>query len=262
MSVEAARPIRIATLALLSLFLLLSAAAGGRPGGGFGNTGPRAVHGRGLCGVLSRTGSRNVRYGSPLVDHLPAVSGIPTPKDVLGHHIGAPKTLTYYEDILRYYRALAEATSRVWVEINRRVRRGPGVWWWSGFLPTRTWPASDRNRENLARIADPRGLSEAEVQQILNTTKPNYHVIGGLHSGETGAPEMLMEMAYRLATETSPFITRHPGERLHSPSLPWPIPTGGTGSWIGSIRGWRDKRSWTRRQAEKDSVAGERRSRG
>src|SRR4051812_13392376 len=47
------------------------------------------------------------RYGSPLVDHLPRVAGIPTPKEVLGYYIGAPKKLTYYNDILRYYRALA-----------------------------------------------------------------------------------------------------------------------------------------------------------
>ena len=33
-------------------------------------------------------------YLSPLVDHLPKVNGIPSPKDVLGHHIGAPATLT------------------------------------------------------------------------------------------------------------------------------------------------------------------------
>ncbi len=44
---------------------------------------------------------------SPLVDHLPKVAGIPSPKDVLGHHIGEPKKLTYYADILAYYRALA-----------------------------------------------------------------------------------------------------------------------------------------------------------
>ena len=28
------------------------------------------------------------RYGSPLVDHLPRVAGIPMPKDILGYHIG------------------------------------------------------------------------------------------------------------------------------------------------------------------------------
>src|SRR5678809_824116 len=50
---------------------------------------------------------------SPLVDHLPKVAGIPSPKDVLGHHIGEPKKLTYYADILKYYRALAAASPRV-----------------------------------------------------------------------------------------------------------------------------------------------------
>src|SRR4249919_833101 len=49
------------------------------------------------------------RYGSPLVDHLPKVAGIPSPKDVLGYYIGQPKTLTYYADALKYYRALEKA---------------------------------------------------------------------------------------------------------------------------------------------------------
>ena len=46
---------------------------------------------------------------SPLVDHLPKVKGLPAPKDILGYHIGAPAKLTYYADILKYYRALATA---------------------------------------------------------------------------------------------------------------------------------------------------------
>ena len=35
---------------------------------------------------------------SPLVDHLPKVPGVPSPKDVLGYHIGAPTKLTYYAE--------------------------------------------------------------------------------------------------------------------------------------------------------------------
>src|SRR4249919_4014778 len=54
-------------------------------------------------------------FSSPLVDHLPKVAGIPSPKDVLGHHVGEPKKLTYYADILKYYRALAAASPRVQV---------------------------------------------------------------------------------------------------------------------------------------------------
>jgi hypothetical protein len=52
-------------------------------------------------------------FMSPLVDHLPKSGTVPSPKDVLGYHIGQPKKLTYYADILRYYRALASKTPRV-----------------------------------------------------------------------------------------------------------------------------------------------------
>ena len=45
-------------------------------------------------------------FMSPLVDHLPKAAGVPSPKDVLGYYIGAPKKLTYTADIYRYYRAL------------------------------------------------------------------------------------------------------------------------------------------------------------
>ena len=44
--------------------------------------------------------------------------------------------------------------------------------------------------------------------EIVGRAKPLYHLVGGLHSGETGPPEMLMELAYRLAVEDSPLISR------------------------------------------------------
>ncbi len=205
MSVERAGPFRIVTLALLSISLLFSAPWVGAQEVGSETRDPGQTMSEDFARAYASWIS-DVRYGSPLVDHLPAVPGIPSPNDVLGHHIGAPKTLTYYEDILRYYRALAEATPRVSIENIGESDEGRElvVVWVSS---DQNMAGLDQNRENLARIADPRGLSEAEVQRILNTTKPNYHVIGGLHSGETGAPEMLMELAYRVATETSPFVT-------------------------------------------------------
>ena len=142
---------------------------------------------------------------SPLVDHLPLVKGIPTPKSVLGYHIGAPAKLTYYADILKYYRALAAATPRVRVDSIGKSDEGRDL--------VVVWVSSDdniknlqKNRDNLAKIADPRALSADQIKQLIATTKPHYHFMGGLHSGETGPSEMLMELVYRLATETSPLI--------------------------------------------------------
>ena len=145
------------------------------------------------------------RFGSPLVDHLPRVPGIPMPKDVLGYHIGAPKTLTYYADILRYYRALAAATPRVMVETIGRSDEGRElvVVWVSSEANLRSLA---QNRAHLARLADPRGLADTALRRLIQTTRPHYHLMGGLHSGETGPPEMLMELVYRLAVETSPLI--------------------------------------------------------
>jgi hypothetical protein len=147
------------------------------------------------------------RYGSPLVDHLPLAEGIPTPKDVLGYYIGQPKTLTYYEDIIGYYRALAAASPRVTVETIGRSdedRELVVVWVSSEANIANLQP----NRDRLAQIADPRGLSDEQVHELIQTTKPHYHLMGGLHSGELGPPEMLMELAYRLSVETSPFISQ------------------------------------------------------
>src|SRR5215471_13171255 len=146
-------------------------------------------------------------YGSPLVDHLPLVKGIPTPKDILGYYIGAPNTLTYYADILKYYRALEKATPRVKVEIIGKTDENRDM--------VTVYVSSDenikslaQNQANLQKLADPRGLPPQQVEQLIATTKPQYHLMGGLHSGETGPSEMLMELVYRLATETSPLITQ------------------------------------------------------
>ena len=142
---------------------------------------------------------------SPLVDHLPKVPGIPSPKDVLGYHIGAPAKLTYYADILKYYRALAAASTRVKVETigTSDENRELIVVWVSSDENIRNL---QQNRDKLAKIADPRGLTPDQIKQLISTTKPHYHFMGGLHSGETGPSEMLMELAYRLVTETSPLI--------------------------------------------------------
>ena len=129
------------------------------------------------------------------------------PKDVLGYHIGAPGKLTYYEDIVKYYRALAAATPRVKVETIGKSDEDREL--------VVVWVSSDenitnlqQNRENLAKIADPRGSDAGTDPAARRDTKPHYHLMGGLHSGETGPSEMLMELVYRLATENSPLISQ------------------------------------------------------
>jgi hypothetical protein len=64
----------------------------------------------------------------------------------------------------------------------------------------------DRYKEITAKLADPRSISATEAQTLVSEGKPFYWASGSIHSSETGSPEMLMEMAYRIAVEDSPFI--------------------------------------------------------
>jgi hypothetical protein len=148
-------------------------------------------------------------FSSPLVDHLPASTpgGVPSPRDVLGHDIGAPRVLDRYADLLKYYRALAAKSPRVKIVETGKTEEGRQTV--VVLISSDENMANlDANRKNLARLADPRGLSDADAKAIIAKTKPMYVALGGLHSAETGPPEMLMELAYRLVTEDSPQIQK------------------------------------------------------
>ncbi|MCL6482129.1 MAG: hypothetical protein K6U02_10420 [Firmicutes bacterium] len=140
-----------------------------------------------------------------LVDHLPVQPGVPTPKDVLGYVIGTPERLTYTKDIYRYFRALAAATPRVRVWNNGRSEEGREM-----VLVAVSDAANlarlDRIRQITARLADPRKLTDAEAEALIAEGVPIYWASGAIHSPETGSPEMLMELAYRLAVSEAPFF--------------------------------------------------------
>ena len=142
---------------------------------------------------------------SPLVDHLPKMPGVPTPKDVLGHHVGEPKRLTYYADILKYYNALSAASPRVKVLSIGKSNEGRELV--VVFVGSEESIRNlDTYRSYLAQLADPRKITEAQAKEVVARAKPLYHLSGGLHSGEVGPSEMLMELAYRVATEDSPLV--------------------------------------------------------
>jgi hypothetical protein len=140
-----------------------------------------------------------------LVDHLPASAIVPSPEKILGHIAGAPDVLTYSKDIYRYYDELSKATPRVKVFRVGKSEEG------RDFLLVAVSDQAniaqlDRLREITAKLADPRKISATEAQQLIAAGKPFYWASASIHSPETGSPEMLMELAYRLAVENTPLI--------------------------------------------------------
>ncbi len=146
-------------------------------------------------------------FSTELVDHLPLSSCVPAPDAFLKHIVGAPDVLTYVKDINAYMRLLAEKSPRVKVFSIGKSEEGREML--AVVVTDESNMANlERYREILAKLADPRGLSDADAQKLVAEGKPIYWADGSIHSPETGSPEMLMELAYRLAVEETPLIQK------------------------------------------------------
>ncbi len=146
------------------------------------------------------------RVSTELVDHLPASATVPTPLKFLGHIIGAPGYLDHNEDINRYLEAVAKASggrAKYWVIGKSEEGREMSM-----FVvgDAQTIANLDKYKGYLHELTDPRKTSEARAKQVIHTAKPIYWITSGMHSPESGGPEMLMELAYRLVVEESPLI--------------------------------------------------------
>jgi hypothetical protein len=146
------------------------------------------------------------RFSTEFVDHLPYSATVPTPLKFLGTMPGQPGELYYAEDIYRYYEALAKASPRAkfW-KLPHKTEEGRDM----VVLAIGSEDSIkdlDKYQAELAKLGDPRKTTEAEAQKIIHTTKPLYWINSGIHSPETGGPQMLVELAYRLIVEESPTI--------------------------------------------------------
>jgi len=141
-----------------------------------------------------------------LVDHLPASKTVPTPEGFLGHIAGAPDVLSYSKQCTDYLRALEKASPRVRVVSLGKSEEGREM-----------VMAIISDEENLKRLGeykrinallgDPRQIKgDTEAEALIKRGLPMYWATGGMHAPESGPPEMIMELAYRLAVSKDPRI--------------------------------------------------------
>ena len=145
------------------------------------------------------------RITTELVDHMPASATVPSPLKFLGRIPGKPGELTYAKDINRYYEALAKASPRAkfWKIGQTEEGRDMVV---LAIADEATIRQLDQYKDKLAKLGDPRTVTEAQARELIHTAKPIYWAMSGVHSPETGGPEMLIELAYRLIVEETPFV--------------------------------------------------------
>lgn len=146
------------------------------------------------------------QFLTEIVDHLPASATVPSPEKILGYPIGTPKKLTYTKDQHRYYRELEKTSARVKTYVAPEKSE-------QGREQLTVVVSDEANlaklnyyKEITAKLGDPRKINDEIAKQLIADGKAIYWASGSIHSSETGSPEMLMEMAYRLAVEETPFI--------------------------------------------------------
>jgi Zinc carboxypeptidase len=146
-------------------------------------------------------------FTSPLVNYLPASKTVPTPEAVLGDIAGAPGILPYAEDVYKYMRLLEKASPRVKVFSIGTTEEGREMIA-VAVSSQENLKNLEENRARLAKLADPRTikLDDAVADMLVAQAVPVYFITGTIHSPETGAPTALMELAYRLAVDESPYI--------------------------------------------------------
>ena len=140
-----------------------------------------------------------------LLSSTPALAQVQAPEAFFGFTIGADGELARYPKVLEYFQHLAKQTDRVRYEEIGKTTMGN-----SFALVTISSPANLKRFDRLVainrRLADPRGLSDAEAATLAAEGRPFYLLYATIHSTEVGNGQTIVLLGHKLATENSPAV--------------------------------------------------------
>jgi hypothetical protein len=135
-----------------------------------------------------------------------ASAAVPTPEQFFGFKMGADKKLARYDKIVEYLNAVAGQTDRI------RVRNMGPTTLGNPFLMLEI--SSGANMKNLdhfkllaRKLYFQNGApSDSERDEIMKSGKSVVLITNNIHSTEIGSSQMVVELAYELATSDSPRV--------------------------------------------------------
>jgi hypothetical protein len=128
-----------------------------------------------------------------------------TPEQFFGFHPGAAGELASYPKVLEYFQLAARSTDRVKYDELGKTTMG-NVYALLRISSPQNLARFDRLVEINRRLADPRGLSDAEAQKLAAEGKPFYFLYATIHSTEVSNGQAIIHIVHRLATENSPMV--------------------------------------------------------
>ena len=136
---------------------------------------------------------------------LPALVAAQTqsPEQYFGFKPGADGELARYPKVVEYLQHLAKTTDRVKFEVVGKTTMENDY-----VLAVISAPQNlarlDRLTQITRRLADPRALSEAEAQSLIQEGRPFYFLYTTIHATEVGNMQAITLVAHKLATDASP----------------------------------------------------------
>jgi hypothetical protein len=150
---------------------------------------------------------RGQQPAAPVLSERQRVEGLAAPEKFFGFRMGADRKLANWDKLVEYYRLLARDSNKIkLVELGKSSEGRPYI---ALFISS---PANlaklDRYRQLNARLADPRGMTEAEARTLIAEARSVVIQSFALHSSEVAAAQTAAEYVYDSVTRTDEEATR------------------------------------------------------
>jgi hypothetical protein len=163
---------------------------------------------------MSTAAARATRFALVLLALISLTTGpghaqapLPSPEQFFGHRMGADRKLADWNRLHEYYQVLAKGSNKVrLVELGTSSEGRPFI---ALFISS---PANlarlDHYRQVNAKLADPRGLTEADARALVAEGKVVVVQSFALHSSEVAASQTAAEFVHDSLTRTDPDAQR------------------------------------------------------
>jgi hypothetical protein len=152
------------------------------------------------AGMLSLVASLSVLpCNAQIAETVNPSPAVPTPESVLGHKPGDDFYLANYDESREYFRKLAASSNRIkLISVGKTTR---GLDWEIAIISSPENLANLEKYKDISRkLADGRGLSDAEAHELARLGKALVHIDGGLHSSEVAGAQQSINLAYKLVS--------------------------------------------------------------
>jgi len=134
-----------------------------------------------------------------------AAQQIPSPEQFYGFKMGTDGELAHWYKIVEYFNLLSDRSDRVTVENLGETTLG-NPFLLAIFSSPDNLNNLEKYREISKKLADPHGLSDGEIDELIKNGKYVCAQTYSLHASEVGGTQCVSELAYELVTSNDETI--------------------------------------------------------